>query len=99
MDNTETTPEPAAPPKPIRHVAYFEYNDDRTALRVEYNPEYNEVVITGGRHGYARLAEMCACFAEFTGGEEHEHWNPRRDSRYDLTLVVWNKPPKPPKEG
>jgi len=71
----------------LNHVSYC-YAEEQAVLRVQYDPVANEVIIAGGRHGFAKLAELCAYYAIASSRNDHAHWWDLHLSDTLLTIVV-----------
>lgn len=57
---------------------HHNYEEEHCFLTVDYDSEPNQVVIRGGRHGLAMLAELFVAYASYEdediAADEHEHW-------------------------
>jgi hypothetical protein len=60
--------------EPLTTHVFYNYEENRCVLDIRYDPEKAEITITGGRHGFARLAELFAIYAQLDVPQEHHHW-------------------------
>jgi hypothetical protein len=62
---------------------FFIYDEDNALLRLEYDADKNEMTITGGKNGYARLANEFMIYSEpeCPSGED-THWHEIVDTDY-----------------
>jgi hypothetical protein len=74
--------------EPLTTHVFYKYEEDRCVLDIRYDREKNEVTIKGGRHGFARLAELFAIFAQADVPREHEHWWLVRGELSQLLIVL-----------
>lgn len=66
---------------------YFAYDEDNALLRVEYDADKNEVTITGGKEGYAGLANLFMIYSKpDCPPHEHDHWNDTVGTDYEIVL-------------
>ena len=74
----------------LKQTAYFRYEDEKAILSVRYDAEANEVVISGGRHGYACFAELCSMNAELDAPDKSYHWFEASPGEHAFTIVLQN---------
>jgi hypothetical protein len=67
-------------------VAHYHFDDDLAVLYV--SSDEKRLVLRGGRHAYARLAEILGIFASLVGNEEHDHWSPAQSGCPELVIVL-----------
>ena len=74
----------------LKQKAYFLYDENKALLDVRYDAQANEVVIRGGRHGYAHFAELCSIYAELSVEWEDHHWHELRGGEHAFTIILQN---------
>lgn len=85
-------------PRALITGVIFEYDENDTAIHLEYDGEANEVVLRLNRNGLAQFADICETFANISPITKRpvyqdEHWQRLGTSRYALTLIVNNRLP------
>jgi hypothetical protein len=67
---------------------FYKYEDERCVLDIRFDPDKNEMVLRGGRHGLARLAELFAIYALLDEAGEHSHWPKVRPEPTEFIIVL-----------
>jgi len=73
---------------PLTTHVFYHYNQDRCVLCLRYDRDKNEVTITGGRHGFARLTELFAIFAQLDVSYEDSNWFDVTGDFHQLIVVL-----------
>jgi hypothetical protein len=74
--------------EPLTPYVFYYYDQDRCILDLRYDPERNEVTITGGRHGFARLAELFAIFTQLDETYTDSNWNDIKGDFYHFVIML-----------
>jgi hypothetical protein len=74
--------------KPVTAHVFYNYDEDRCILHLHYDRQKNEITITGGRHGFARLAELFAIFAQLSVSCEDSNWFSVSGDHHQLIVVL-----------
>jgi hypothetical protein len=75
---------------PLTTHIFYNYEEHRCVLEIRYDPKTNEIRILGGRHSFARLAELFAIFAQAAISYEDSNWFSVKGDLHQLIVVLKN---------